>query len=41
VRYTAREQIDENTLEQWIEESKTIQWDYKNLMKTKKLERLF
>lgn len=41
MRYTAKKQIDENTLEQWIEESKTIQWDYKNLMKRGKLERLF
>lgn len=40
VRYTAREQIDENALKQWIEESKTIQWDYKNIVKKRKLERL-
>lgn len=41
VRYTARGQINEYLLKQWIAESRTIQWDYKNLMKKKKLERLF
>lgn len=41
VRYTARDQINECLLKQWIAESRTIQWDYKNLMKKKKLERLF
>jgi hypothetical protein len=41
VRYTAREQVDEKILKQWIEESRRIQWDYKNLMKKRKLERLF
>lgn len=41
VRYTAREQLDEKVLKQWIEESRRIQWDYKNLMKKRKLERLF
>jgi|APFEC2959095136_1045048.scaffolds.fasta_scaffold04258_2 hypothetical protein len=41
VRYTAKEQVDESALKQWIAESKTIQWDYKNLMKKKRLERLF
>mgnify|MGYP001064571214 CR=1 FL=1 len=41
VRYTAKQQVDESTLKQWIAESKTIQWDYKNLMKKKRLERLF
>lgn len=40
MRYTTTAQIDENTLKQWIDEAKTVQWDYKNLMK-KRLERLF
>jgi len=39
-RYTDREQVDENVLRKWIKESRTTQWDYKNLMKKKRLERL-
>lgn len=39
-RYTACEQIDEIDLRKWIEEARTIQWDYKNLMKKRKLERI-
>jgi hypothetical protein len=40
-RYTAAEQIDKNVLKQWIGESKSTQWDYKNIAKKKgKLERL-
>ena len=39
-RYTAGEQIDEIALRKWIEEARTIQWDYKNLMKKRKLERI-
>lgn len=40
-RFTAKSQIDENALKGWIEESRVIQWDYKNIVKRKgKLERL-
>lgn len=39
-RYTASAQIDEIALAKWIEEARTIQWDYKNLMKKKRLERI-
>lgn len=41
VRYTSMDQIRENDLKRWIEKSKLIQWDYKNIVKRKgKLERL-
>jgi hypothetical protein len=40
-RYTAPDQVDEDALARWIGEARTIQWDYKNLMKKKRLERLF
>jgi len=41
VRYTDREQIDFELLKQWLEESKNIQWDYKNIVKRKgQLKRL-
>lgn len=39
--YTSTNQINTDDLKRWIEKSKTIQWDYKNLIKRKgKLERL-
>jgi len=39
--YTAANQIDESDLKRWIEKSKKIQWDYKNIYKRKgKLVRL-
>jgi hypothetical protein len=41
MRYTAPEQVDEDALARWIAEARTVQWDYKNLMKKKRLERLF
>lgn len=41
VRYTTSEQIDAKMLERWLQKSKTIQWDYKNIVKRKGvLERL-
>lgn len=41
ITYTTPDQLDKDALKQWLEESKTIQWDYKNLVKRKgKLERL-
>ena len=39
--YTSVSDIDTEKLQQWLEKSKTIQWDYKNIVKRKgKLERL-
>lgn len=40
-RYTAPGQIDEDLLQRWLAESRTVQWDYKNIVKRKgQLERL-
>lgn len=40
-RYTDVEQVDTKALKRWLKKSKTIQWDYKNLIKRKgRLERL-
>jgi hypothetical protein len=39
-RYTASGQVDEDVLKRWLAEARTIQWDYKSLMKKRKLERL-
>lgn len=39
-RYTSVGQIDPEQLGQWLEESRTVQWDYKNLMKRGRLERI-
>jgi hypothetical protein len=40
-RYTAVEQVNAKELKRWLEKSKNIQWDYKNIVKRKgKLERL-
>ena len=39
--YTAVEQIDTGDLARWLQKAKTIQWDYKNIVKRKgQLERL-
>lgn len=35
ITYTAAEQINMDDLARWIEKSKLIQWDYKNLVKRK------
>lgn len=41
IRYTSTEQIDTKALSRWLEKSRRIQWDYKNIYKTKgRLERL-
>lgn len=41
IRYTAAEQIDTKALKRWLSKAEKIQWDYKNLVKSKgKLERL-
>ena len=40
-RYTSVEQINKEDLRRWLEKSKNIQWDYKNIVKRKGvLERL-
>lgn len=40
-RYTSLEQINKKDLKRWLKKSKTIQWDYKNIVKRKGvLERL-
>jgi hypothetical protein len=40
-RYTSSKEIDKTDLQRWLEKSKAIQWDYKNIVKRKgKLERL-
>ena len=40
-RYTAPAEIDEALLQRWLAESRTVQWDYKNIVKRKgQLERL-
>lgn len=35
IRYTSSNQINKSDLKRWLEKSKTIQWDYKNLIKRK------
>ncbi len=41
VRYTSAEQINPVDLKRWLEKSRQIQWDYKNIVKRKGvLERL-
>ena len=40
-RYTSADQVDTAALARWLEKSKTIQWDYKNIVKRRGvLERL-
>jgi len=40
-RYTSSEQVNTKELKRWLKKARTIQWDYKNLIKRKgKLERL-
>lgn len=39
--YTAKDQVSTADLQRWLEKSKNIQWDYKNIVKRRgKLERL-
>jgi len=41
IRYTSVEQINTKNLKRWLKKAKTIQWDYKNIIKRKGvLERL-
>ena len=35
IRYTSAEQINTDDLQRWLEKSRDIQWDYKNVMKRK------
>lgn len=40
-RYTSVADIDRDLLQRWLEESRVIQWDYKNIVKRRgRLERL-
>ena len=41
IRYTAADQVNVADLQRWLEKSRQIQWDYKNIVKRKGvLERL-
>jgi hypothetical protein len=41
IRYTAPDQINRKDLKRWLAKARTIQWDYKNIVRRKgKLERL-
>ncbi|MEK7673289.1 MAG: DUF1801 domain-containing protein [Patescibacteria group bacterium] len=41
IRYTSADQINKKDLARWLKKSKSIQWDYKNIVKRKgQLERL-
>ncbi len=41
ITYTSVDQVDKGELKRWLEKSKEIRWDYKNLIKRKgKLEKL-
>lgn len=41
IRYTSAEQVNKKDLARWLKKAKTIQWDYKNIVKRKGvLERL-
>lgn len=35
ILYTSTEQIDKTDLKRWLQKSKEIQWDYKNIVKRK------
>ena len=39
-RFTAADQVDTEKLKHWLAEARNIQWDYKNLMRKGRLERL-
>jgi hypothetical protein len=40
-RYTAVEQVNAEELGAWLAEARTLQWDYKNIMKKRRLDPLF
>lgn len=35
IRYTEMTQVNKEDLKRWLEKSKTLQWDYKNVVKRK------
>ena len=35
MRYTSADQINTEDLQRWLEKARTIQWDYKNIIKRK------
>lgn len=39
-RYTVPDQVDTEKLGLWLAEARDVQWDYKNLIRKRKLERL-
>lgn len=39
-RYTVPDQVDTEKLGRWLAEARDVQWDYKNLIRKRKLERL-
>lgn len=40
IRYTLPSQIDPNALVSWLEEARTVQWDYKNIVRNRGLLKL-
>lgn len=36
-RYTSRDEIDEALLRRWLDEARTVQWDYKNIVRRRGL----
>ena len=40
MRYTAVSQVDPAALARWLAESRHVQWDYKNIMKKRRLDRI-
>lgn len=40
-RYTAADQVNADDLRAWLAQARTLQWDYKNIMKKRRLDPLF
>ena len=40
-RYRSVDDVDTDQLALWLAESRTVQWDYKSLMKKRRLDRLY
>ncbi len=40
-RYTTAEQVGAEDLRAWLAEASTLQWDYKNIVKKRRLDPLF
>lgn len=38
--YSSLAELDEAALGRWLEEARTIQWDYKNIVRKRRLDRL-